>query len=146
MEELFAHALLYAAGLGPEETYAAALHALFSAHPDSGLLLSLECETDPYAAARLLQRHFTCHPLDRSRFGPSLMDGLRRACPAVPDLRSFTSRLYILWTYLPAPLDREPPFQTLSCAGDPLSWGGEAQTRQLCEAMLHYYDGAAPQT
>ena len=59
MEILYAHALLCAAGLAPEEAYTSCLHAQFLARPDDHLLLSLECTTDPYAAAFSLQSYFT---------------------------------------------------------------------------------------
>lgn len=140
METLYVRALLCAAGLAPEEAYTSCLHAQFLARPDDHLLLSLECTTDPYAAVCSLQSYFTCHPLDRSRFGRSLMAALRPAYDAAPDLRRFTDQLYILWSCLPAQLSQEQPFRTLSCLGDPLSWGDEAQTRQLCRTMLHHYD------
>lgn len=140
METLYARALLCAAGLAPEEAYSEILHAQFLARPDDHLLLSLECTPDPYNAAYSLQSYFTCHPLDRSRFGRSLMAALRDAYDAAPDLQHFTDHLYILWSSLPAQLAQEQPFWALSYLGDPLSWGDEAQTRQLCETMLHHYD------
>ncbi len=140
METLYVYALLHAAGLVPEELYSETLHAHFLARPDNPLLLALECETDPWDAAFCLQKYFTCRPLDTHRFGRALMTALRPIYCAAPDLGDFTDRLYILWTCLPAPLDREPPFWALSYIGEPLSWGDEAQARQLCETMLRHYD------
>ena len=142
METLYAYALLCAVGFVPEETYSEILHAQFLACPDDELLLSLECTTDPYDAACCLRRYFTCHPLDRSRFVRFLMGILRPAYAETSDLQHFTDRLYPLWSHLPAEIAQEQPFWTLSCAGDPLSWGDEAYTRQLCEAMLRHCDPA----
>ena len=102
MEILYAHALLCAAGLAPEEAYTSCLHAQF--------------------------------------LGRSLMSALRPAYAAASDLQHFTDHLYILWSCLPTQLSQEQPFWALSYAGEPLSWGDEAQARQLCHTMLRHYD------
>jgi hypothetical protein len=41
-----------------------------------------------------------------------------------------------MWDSLPAQIQYELPFIILLDAGDPLSWGGEKGSKELCEKMF----------
>ena len=48
--------------------------------------------------------------------------------------------MFGLWESLPGNMQNMEPFWTLCYADDPLSWGDEAQTRNVYEHMLDYYE------
>jgi len=143
MEELYAAFLLWYCGLCPKEQYEALLHRLFLAEPDSDLLLDLEEATANMLNSRSCFLRYWAGarcPLDDEPFGRSLFRALEQTYrEGSLDLATFGQRCYALWQELPGPLQQLQPFWTLSYADDCLSWGDEAQTRQLYEAAFAFY-------
>lgn len=147
MEELLAYLCLYREGLLSGERCRAKLDELFLADPENELLLELEwgfrdiremlCRAWSYWGAG-------AGDFSGDAFGRVLMAQLRELYRQEGnDIRRFAGRMYCLWESLPPWLQDRQPFWALCYGDDPLSWGDEAQTREICEAMLAFYDGEA---
>ena len=65
-----------------------------------------------------------------------LMGKLKGVYVNCVDLKWFAGRMYRLWEGLPGSIQSIEPFWMLCYADDPLSWGDEAQSRSIYEAML----------
>lgn len=138
MEELLAYALLLCEEIETEESYKTRLNELFLEHPEDEMLLYLEWESDLKQAIIYIRTHFDDRSFNRERFGKILMNLLNDYYRKCPDIRAFAKRMYSLWENLPWPLQDVMPFHVLSYADDPLSYGDEAQSRELYEQMLNY--------
>ena len=147
MEELLACALLYRAGIFPAGPYRETLDFLFREDPEDELLLELEWKAKDMEGSVALLQDICARRTEQfsaERFGRMLMEGLRVVFEEEGmDLRDFARRAYELWGLLPEPLRQEQPFWTLCYADDPLSWGDEAQTRELYRDMLGFYQQGA---
>lgn len=132
-------ALLLSQKIIPEEIYQQRLHALFSADPENEILLALEWEMDFKQAIALLRISLEASAFDCERFGRLLMQQLKKFYMDCSDITAFTAPMYDLWRTLPWFLQDKQPFWALSYLDEPLSWGDEKQTRQICREMLNYY-------
>ena len=139
MEELLVYALLLYEELVAEDEYYKRLDELFLKTPENDDLLYLESETDIKKAIIYVRTHIDYKNLDAERFGRILMDELKAVYINCPDIKYFAVRMYGLWADLPGNIQNMEPFQTLCYADDPLSWNDEAQTRNIYERMLNYY-------
>lgn len=139
MEELLVYALLLYEELVAEDEYYKRLDELFLKTPENDDLLYLESETDIKKAIIYVRTHIDYRNLDAERFGRILMDELKAVYINCPDIKYFADRMYGLWADLPGNIQNMEPFQTLCYADDPLSWNDEAQTRNIYERMLNYY-------
>lgn len=139
MEELLVYALLLYEELVAEDEYYKRLDELFLKTPENDDLLYLESETDIKKAIIYVRTHIDYRNLDAERFGRILMDELKAVYINCPDIKYFADRMYGLWAALPGNIQNMEPFQTLCYADDPLSWNDEAQTRNIYERMLNYY-------
>ncbi len=140
MLELYTLALLYMGNFAVEQDYVAALDTLFLKDPKNKELLHLESETDIKEAMLYCLSHFAPSDDQKEDFGRCLMDKLRPLYKAQSDLAAFTGALYRIWRdYLERDFGTEYPLYIMSYANDPLTWGDEKQTKELCERMLYYY-------
>ncbi len=139
MEELFVYALLLNEDLITEEEYRKQLDQLFLDDPQNDDLLYLEWETDLQKAIVFIRTEMDCSHLNLERFGRFLMGKLKGVYVNCVDLKWFAGRMYRLWEGLPGSIQSIEPFWMLCYADDPLSWGDEAQSRSIYEAMLDYY-------
>ena len=141
MEELLACALLYQCGLTPKEEYIQKLDSLFLQDETNELFLELEFCTGDWS--KTLSELNACWNGDVcvERFGKALMGGLKRIYDRKEtDLREFAKGAYAIWNMLPWRVGSVRPFQILSYADDPLSWGDEAQARELYQEAFGFYD------
>ena len=142
MEELFAYALLFCQGYGPNlwERYAERLDQLFLAEPDNEEYLYLECVTSPKEAALHLIAAMSETDFDTELFGRALMELIGEVY-AKSNLIDFSKQMVSLWCALPNSILLEEPFHILSYADEHLTYGGgEPQCRALYEKAIHYYD------
>jgi len=139
-ETLFAYACLMSAGLIPQSEYGEYLNTHFMKTPDNELPLNLEwCFSDKNKTIAVIFEHCG-NSMDYNAFGCFLMRKLNNVYfQNGIDIETFCSKLYIVWQHLPYEISQVEPFWTMSYASDPLSWGDEKQTRELCEKMLHFY-------
>lgn len=144
MEELLACILLYGEDLLPWEVYQEKLDALFLEDPDNDLLQELEWNSGDRKGAYAKLREYWADRAGEIRmevFGRFFMARLKEVFWREDlDLRWFGERMYVLWESLPPWLQDIQPFWTLCYADDPLSWGDEAQSRELYREMLEYYE------
>lgn len=144
MELLFACAVLLGAGSMSEAEYGKVLDSVFLRNPNQDILLELEWHSsDIKRSISLIRAYCAEHEKDLkdTALGCFLFDRLKsRYLAPGADLHTFCGELYRVWSLLPQRLQTAQPFHTMSYADEPLSWGDEAQTRRLCEYILHYYD------
>ncbi len=144
MEELLACVFLYREGLLPEEDCRKKVDELFLADPENDFLLELEWNLQSMKEVGVrVWVYCGAHraALSDEVFGRFLMARLREVYQQEGlDLYTFARRMYSLWKGLPPWLQNVQPFWTLCYADDPLSWGDEAQTRELYQRMLDYYE------
>ena len=145
MESLIAAAFLWYHDLGTYEEYNSLLDKKFLQNPDSDILLELEwCSSDCGKTFEVLF-HFWHYEyfqfFDTDIFGKNLFHGLETVYKSNSiSLTEFGSRCYQLWTNLSnEPICDIEPFFTLSYADDCLSYGDEAQTRELYEKAFSFY-------
>lgn len=139
MEELLAYTILRSEELISEDEYNKWLDELFLSHPQNEELLCLEWETDIKKAMIYMKTHIDCNNFDLDLFGKILMSKLEAIYTNCTDIKWFAGRIYALWENLPKTIQDIEPFRTLCCADDPLSWGGEEETKNNYEYMLNYY-------
>lgn len=148
MEELLACVFLYREGLMSGAACREKLDQLFLEDPEDDLLLELEWNfPDMKEMAVRVWEYWGAHANSFSGevFGRFLMARLKELYRQEgPDISSFAGRMYSLWEGLPPWLQDVQPFWTLCYADDPLSWGDEAQTRELYQEMLNYYEKEDP--
>ncbi len=140
MNELYVLALMRSAGFPMEREYEQSLHALFLRDGENDDLLYLESETDPKLALLYLLARIPTEADRAATFGRCLMTALMPFYRS-QSLTEFTAGLRRMWRLLPSELSFENPFHMFCYADDPLSWGDEAQCRELCERILHFYRG-----
>ncbi len=138
MEELFVHALLYSEGVDMWANFSQTLDRLFMEDPGNEDYLSLEEMTPKEAVLHSIGIMYRTG-FDSERFGKLLMRALQQLYRDAP-LEIFARKVYSLWRKLPDVIGEGEPFFTLSYADDCLSYGDEAQCRQLYENAMHYYD------
>ena len=144
MEELYAELLLWYAGFHSSERYDALLDEKFLNNPENKLYLELEeCSSNLLDSIGRFSRYWDdAHSeFDKDTFGKRLFSGLKATYNANNfEILKFGNRCYKLWQMLPDNFYQTEPFHTLSYADDPLlSWGDEAQTRELYERAFSYY-------
>lgn len=139
MEELLVYAILLYEELVTEDEYSKRLDELFLSDPRNDDLLYLEWETDIKKAIIYIRTHTDYNNLDLEKFGRTLMNKLKTVYVNCSDIKCFAGHMYRLWESLPGNIQDTEPFWTLCYADDPLSWGDEAQTRNIYEHMLDYY-------
>ena len=110
---------IWAFGLSDKNDYVSELDRLFLENPEDDLLLNIDVfGKELFAALEKVYRE--------NRF----------------PLAEFGSRCYELWRalpYHPYQYEHIKPFDTLTYADDPLSYGDEGQSRDLYEAAFDYY-------
>lgn len=139
MEELFVYILLLCNEIIEEDEYSKKLAELFLENPEDDALLYLEWETDIKKAYTYIWSHINFKTVDEKHIGRILMDRLKIYYENCSDIRNFAKKAYCLWQDLPEDLEQKEPFFTLSYVNEPLSWGDEEQTRNICEHMFNYY-------
>ena len=144
MELLFACTILLGSGSISETEYGKVLDSVFLKNPEQDILLELEWNSsDVKRSIAIIRAYCMEHEkeLKDTILGCFLFDRLKsRYLDPNIDLRTFCGELYQVWELLPQRLQLSQPFHAMSYADEPLSWGDEAQTRQLCEHILHFYD------
>lgn len=143
MEELYAELLLWYIGFHSLERYNALLDEKFLIDSENELYLELEkYSSDVLNSMGRFKRHwdYECSEFDRDLFGKQLFGGLKLAYDAKRfEMSDFGNRCCKLWHMLPGSIVETEPFHTLIYADDPLSWGDEAQTRELYEKAFAYH-------
>ena len=143
MESLICKSLLWKIGLSTEEDYNAKLDVMFLKEPENDLLLELEsCSSDCVTTFGILQRYWKYDYKDLSveEFGRCLLEGLKTTYFSnIFTITEFGKKCYSLWQELPREINTKEPFHVLSYADDPLSWGDEAQTREIYENLFDFY-------
>lgn len=139
MEELFVYILLQCNEIIEEDEYSKKLDELFLENPKDDALLYLEWETDIKKAYTYIWSHIDFETVDEKRVGKILMNRLKIYYENCLDIRNFAKKTYCLWQDLPEDFAQKEPFFTLSYVDEPLSWGDEEQSRNICEHMFNYY-------
>ena len=139
MEELFAYALLFCEGYDFWKQYSEQLDKLFLESPDNEEYLYLEELNSPKEAAIHILSVMSESSFNEDLFGRALMKLIAQAY-ATSDLADFGGKMYSLWNKLPKGIEQKEPFFTFCYADDCLSYGDEAQCRELYEKAIHYYD------
>ena len=143
MELLICKALLWIFGFSVAENYNKTLDSMFLAQPESDILLELEsCSSDSDATFDALHRYwmYECKEFSVDIFGKCLLENLKTAYQAnIFSIEEFGRKCYSLWQTLPEDLQYIDPFHILSYADDPLSWGDEAQMREIYEELFDFY-------
>lgn len=143
MEELFIYALLFQYGLTDREEYLQRLDSIFLIKDFDDCLLELEfCTNDSKKSLSLLLSYWeqAIRPLHLEKFGKPLLEGLENAYHQnMFPFREFSSRVYGIWQMLPQDISMKEPFWTLSYIDDCLSWGDEAQARELYQNIFWFY-------
>lgn len=150
MEELYAELLLWYVGFHSSDRYNVLLDAKFLGDSKNELYLELEeYSSDLLSSMGRFTRYwdYECDDFHPDLFGSQLFSGLKAMYDAnTIELSDFADRCKKLWRVLPDSIRETAPFQTLSYADEPLSWGDEAQTRLLYEnAFAFYTDGNSAQ-
>lgn len=142
VEQLLSYATLLSVGLMSVKEYNNILDELFLEMPEDSLLLDLEfVSSDISETISIINDYCLKRSVDYDVFGRSLMNALKKTYHEYgSNIENYTSAIYTLWGTLPLSIRSNEPFHTMCYAGDPLSWGDEKQSRELCEEMLHYYD------
>lgn len=142
MEKLAALCCLWALGLSDKDDYAEELDRLFLENPGDDLLLELENLGDDRAAA-WARLGWSADRLNIDLFGKELFAALEKSYNENKiSLAEFGERCYDLWCalpYRPYKYESTEPFNTLTYAGDPLSYGDERQSRELYQYAFDYY-------
>ncbi len=133
---------IWAFGLSDKNDYVSELDRLFLENPEDDLLLKLE-ELDYDRAAAWARLGWLADRLNIDVFGKELFAALEKVYRENRfPLAEFGSRCYELWRalpYHPYQYEHIKPFDTLTYADDPLSYGDEGQSRDLYEAAFDYY-------
>lgn len=144
MEELYAELLLWYRGFHSSDRYNAMLDAKFLSDSENGMYLDLEeSSSDLLGSMGRFTRYwdYECADFHPDLFGKQLFSGLKAAYDTNSiELSDFGDRCYKLWRMLPDSIREMVPFQILRYADEPLSWGDDAQTRQLYETAFSFYD------
>lgn len=144
METLICKSLLWKIGLITSDDYNIALDKMFLKKDDSDILLELECCSSKCDATfEILYNYwkYDCKDFSVDIFGKDLLIELKRVYKSNTfTIKEFSSKCYLLWTYLPTEINTKEPFHILSYADDCLSYGDEAQTRKLYEELFDFYD------
>lgn len=139
MEELLVYALLLYEEILTEDSYNNRLNELFIENPDNETLLYLEWENDLNIAISYIRTNFDYNSINHELFGKILMDKISDYYYKCANIKEFGNKMYSLWESLPGNIQDKQPFQILSYADDPLSWGDEEQSKKLYEDMLNHY-------
>ena len=143
MEELYAELLLWYVGFHTSDRYCALLDEKFLKDSENELYLDLEgCSSNLLDSMGRFKRYwdYECSELDKDAFGKQLFKSLKDSYDAnIFELSDFGNRCCKLWHMLPSDIVQVEPFHTLIYADDPLSWGDEAQMRELYEIAFSYY-------
>lgn len=143
MEILICKSLLWTFGLSTSESYNATLDKEFLENPDSDILLQLEfCSSDCDATFDIINRYwmYECKDFSVDAFGKCLFEELKKIYDSnIFTIEDFGRKCYSLWQHFPEEFYLTEPFHTLSYADDCLSWGDEAQTRELYEEAFDFY-------
>lgn len=101
--------------------------------------MSYDCNQTYEKLSTYLQ--YECPEFDSNVFGKALVSGLEKLYKSdTITIQEFGERCYRLWNSLPATINRQEPFWTLSYADDCLSYGDEEQSRSLYEGVFAFYD------
>ena len=148
MEELYAELLLWYGGFHSAGRYNAALDAKFLSDSENGVYLELEeASSDLLGSMGRFSRYwaYECIDLSPGLLGKPLFSGLKAAYNTnTMEISDFADRCSKLWRMLPDSIREMVPFQILSYAYEPLSWGDEAQARELYEKAFAFYDAGNP--
>ena len=143
MEELYAELLLWYIGFHSSEKYNALLDEKFLGDSENELYLELERYSSNLLNSMGRFKRYWDHESSEfspDLFGKRLFASLKLAYDTNQfKISDFGNRCCKLWHLLPGNIDREEPFHTLIYADDPLSWGDEAQTRELYERAFNHY-------
>lgn len=144
MEELYAELLLWYVGFHSSDAYNALLDFKFLNNAGNDIYLELEsCSSDLLDSMGRFLRYweYECVDFNSGLFGKQLFSDLKTVYNTnTVEISDFGDRCYKLWCMLPASISEMVPFQILSYADDPLSWGDEVQARQLYEDAFAFYD------
>lgn len=144
MEELYVEFLLWKYKLNTRERYNGLLNDLFLLETNNDFLLKLEwCSTNVIETDRCFAYYmnYKQQNIDSNKFGRYLINGLNSVYKSnIMSIEDFGKRCYLLWKDLPDQLSNIEPFIVLSYADEPLSWGDEAQARNIYETVFKYYD------
>lgn len=150
MEELYAELLLWYVGFHPSDRYNVLLDAKFLSDSENEMYLDLEeSSSDLLSSMGRFTRYwdYECNDFHPDLFGKQLFSGLKAVYDTnTIEISDFGDRCKKLWRVLPDSICETAPFQTLSYADEPLSWGDESQTRLLYENTFAFYaDGNSAQ-
>lgn len=144
MEELYAELLLWYIGFHSSDAYNALLDFKFLKNTGNDIYLELEsCSSDLLDSMGRFSKYweYECIDFNPGLFGKRLFSGLKTAYNTnTVEISDFGDRCFKLWRMLLDCISKIEPFQILSYADEPLSWGDEAQTRQLYENAFTFYD------
>ncbi|MCL2387608.1 MAG: hypothetical protein FWC89_08700 [Defluviitaleaceae bacterium] len=133
----------------PDAEYQEFLHELFLQNPNNDLLLELEWTANDYTTTKMLIWEYiysiggyTENNIDFDVIGKFLVEQLKKIYHSGMDIHTFGAKVHRLWQTFPFINEREydEPFFALCYADDPLSWGDEAQSREMYEEMFRFYD------
>lgn len=143
MEELYAELLLWYVGVHSSDRYNVLLDAKFLKDSKNELYLELEgYSSDLLSSMGRFTRYwdYECDDFHPDLFGKQLFSGLKALYDTnTIEISDFGDRCRKLWRVLPDAICETAPFQALSYADEPLSWGDEVQTRQLYENAFAFY-------
>ncbi len=143
MEQLICKSLLLKIGLITGDNYSETLDKMFLEDSDNEMLLELQSyHYDVDTTFDILQRYweYEFKGFSVDTFGKCLLEDLKTVYQSnVFSIEDFGKKCYRLWKQLPNELHLEEPFHVLSYADDPLSWGDEAQTREIYEKLFEFY-------
>ena len=143
MEELYAELLLWYIGFHTSDRYRSLLDEKFLNDSENDIYLDLEeCSAVLLDSMGRFKQYwdYQCSEFDKDVFGTQLFKSLKVTYDThIFEISEFGKRCYKLWHMLPNSIDCLHPFHVLSYADDPLSWGDEAQTRELYESAFSYY-------
>lgn len=140
-EKLAAYRVLITEDMGFDDEYATYLDSEFLKTPDNSFLLELELSSGDWRkTCALIRDHILDKPLDTEAFVKFLMKQMEEFYNRnYDDIHLCAKRFYNIWKIMEDAIANEEPFHTFSYADDCLSWGDEAQTRQLYEKAFDYY-------
>ena len=144
MESLIASAFLWKNGVGTYEEYNKILDEKFLENPSSDIFLELEwCSSDcdqTFSVINNLWNYEYLQFFNEDIFGERLFRGLESVYMSNSiSFDEFGKRCYQLWNCLPAEINQIEPFWTLSYADDCISYGDDAQARELYEKAFLFY-------
>lgn len=140
-EMLLAYALLLEAEFISSSEYKEHLNALFMNSSNNDLLLELEwCSSDTQKTKGMIFEYSREHEIDFDIFGSFLMQSLKNIYNQIDvDIKTFNSKIIIIWSKLPNEITKIEPFWSMSYAGEPLTWGDVQQTQDIYEKMFNFY-------